>query len=450
MSTKRVRTLHFVVSGAMGGLAGFVLMEAVSGATGSGAGTRSGNVVEMGVYFTGFGLAVGAALGMTEGFVRKNWFRLCYGLGVGLLLGGLGGFVGGAAGQAVYGLVPLRYADASRSNVDLVITLDSSSSMRQFLFWGNDPFGRRKTAAKRLLERLSPDDRVAIVDFNEDARVRLPLAALATAEARRRTREAIDEVGSVGGTSLDAGLAVSFEVLRPTLGDGRDKHVMFLTDGQGEYTPERFSREVRAAVTVHAVGLGDAVDTHLLSEIAASTGGGYYPVGDSSDLIAVFDRIFTEHVAMTAAPDGRPGELLTPRWVLLLLRVLGWGVMGAMIGMGQGISYNTREDFGACVWGGLAGGVLGGALFDPVSTWSGLGEFGAVLPGRAVADIVVGAMIGGSMKLTQRSLVDKPGRETTTLLSMLPHKEKDAGGPGRGLDHREGGRGIQSRDSWSG
>ena len=432
MSTKRVRTVHFVVSSAAGGLVGFVLMEALPGGVVATGGTRSGNIFEMGVYFAGFGLAVGAALGMTEGLVRRNRRRAWYGLGIGLLLGGIGGFVGGASGQAVYGLVPLRYAGGS--TVDLVIALDASSSMGRLLF-GSDPRGRRKAAAKRVVERMSPNDRVAVVDFNAEGRVLLPLTSLATSDARREVRRAIDAVGSGGGTSLDAGLAAAFSVLRSTPGDGRDRHVIFMTDGQGEYTPERFGPEVTMGVTVHTVGLGDGVDAGLLHTIAASTGGDYYAASRASDLIAVFDDIFTEHVVMTAvAPEGGAGELLTPGWVLLLVRTLGWAVMGTLLGMGQGLSYNTREDFRACALGGLAGGAVGGALLHPLGTLTGVVGIGAGLPGRAIADVVVGAMIGGSMKLTQGSLVD-PG-QTTALLAIRPDAD---GGIMDVADRREGG-----------
>ena len=114
-----------------------------------------------------------------------------------------------------------------------------------------------------------------------------------------------------------------------------------------------------------------------------------------------------------AAPDDGSGELLTPGWVLLLLRVLSWGVVGAVIGMGQGVTYNTREDLRACTLGGLVGGLIGGGLFDPVSQFA---DFGAASTGRAIADVVVGAAIGGSMKLAQGALVANSGRRPTALL----------------------------------
>ncbi len=413
----KARSRHYILSGALGGLVGFLLMEALA-VFFRGGDTRADYLVHMALYFAGFGLAVGAALGLTEGLIARDRWRLWYGLIVGLLLGAVGGFCGGLVGQAIYGLVPLRYA--RQSNADLVIALDSSGSMRQMFFLGNDPWGRRKKAAKQLVDRLSTGDRVAVVDFDDEAEVLLPLTPMASAEARRRARQAVGQVDNSGGTNLDAGLSASLGVLDATRGDGRDKHVIFLTDGQGAYTPDAFPSQSMKGVVIHTVGLGSSVDADLLTAIAGSTGGKYYPVADAAELVAVFEQIFSEQVAMTDVAEGdEPGELLTPAWILVLLRILSWGAMGLAIGAGQGVRENTREDFRACALGGLIGGGLGGALFDPVSELTALG---AGLVGRALADVVVGAMIGGSIRLAQRQLVEASGKPTTTLLSVLPKK----------------------------
>src|ERR1700730_14099766 len=164
----RGRSRWFVTGGALGGLAGFAMMELVSSLL-PGAGTRSGDIFRMSVYFAGFGLAVGGALGVTEGVALKKAGRLLYGLILGLLLGGAGGFAGGAVGQFIYGLVPLRYA--GHSAVDIAISLDASGSMGGFFFFGNDPRGKRKEAAQQLIDRVSDADRIAIIDFNSQARM---------------------------------------------------------------------------------------------------------------------------------------------------------------------------------------------------------------------------------------------------------------------------------------
>lgn len=409
------RSIYFLFSGALGGLIGFCLMELVS-AFFDIKGSQGADLLHMAVYFAGFGLAVGGALGMTEGVLQKNRRRLRYGLLIGVFLGALGGFVGGFVGQAMIGFFPLRYAYPSQA--DLVFVLDSSGSMRQLLFWGNDPWGQRKKAARRLVGRLSNGDRVAVVDFDHQARVLLPLLALDSPEARSRAQYAIDQIDNSGGTNLDIGLGLGLEVLAETRDDGRDKHVIFLTDGQGEYTAAAFPPSVTEGIVIHAIGLGPEVDADLLRRIAEPTGGSYYPVSRASELLATFEKIFSEHIVMTqAAENGGQGELLTPAWLPWLLRVSSWGIMGLAIGFGQGVRENTREDLRACALGGCLGGLLGGALFDPLSE-AFVGGAGAW--GRGLADVVVGAMIGGSMRLAQARWTDN--RPTTRLTPALPEK----------------------------
>lgn len=415
----RTRSIHFVFSGALGGLVGFALMELVFSCY-SGDGSRLGTILDKGFYFAGFGLAVGAALGMTEGVVRRNRKRLWYGLVVGLLLGTLGGFAGGAAGQALYGLVPVRYAGTSHA--DVVIVLDSSGSMRQLLFFGSDPWGKRKKAAAKLVDRLSSTDRVAVVDFDHQARVLFPLTTLGSSQVRNAAKAGIARVDNTGGTYLTAGLYTAIQELLRHPAEGRDRHVIFLTDGQGEYNPAVLEPVLGDTVRIHTVGLGSDVDAALLSGIARQTGGGYYPVAKAGALIAAFEKIFSEHLDLTEQRGEAPedAEQLTHPVLLLVLRILGWAAVGLALGFGQGVRENTREDLRACGLGGLLGGALGGALFDPVSEMTALG---AGMVGRALADVVVGASIGGTLRMVQARLVEASGKPTTTLLSILPGRE---------------------------
>lgn len=418
-TVKRTRSWHFVVSGALGGFAGFVLMEVLRQISPAG-GTFRGDVLASALYFAGFGLAVGGALGMTEGLVKKDQRRLVYGLVMGLALGAVGGLLGGAVGQTIYSLFPHKYAGSSRADVALV--LDSSGSMKQLFFFGNDPSGQRRKAAAKLVDRLSDADRVTIVDFDETARVWLPLTRMDSPASRRAAKQAISRVDSVGGTHLTAGLHAALAALLAQPSGGRDRFVVFLTDGEGEYDPAVLAPAIQASVKIYTVGLGAEIDPRVLEDIATETGGAYYPVARAGDLIAVFDRIFTEHMgAMTEHRASGPEEaqLLTPVWILIFLRVLSWAAVGWLLGLGQGVRENTREDLRACAWGGLFGGALGGALFELAGPQIGLQ---AGLIGRLLADVTVGAFIGGTMRMAQARMVDKLERPTTPLLSVLPEK----------------------------
>ncbi|MEA2560970.1 MAG: hypothetical protein QOH06_2474 [Acidobacteriota bacterium] len=427
----RVRSQWFVLSGALGGLLGFALMEIGSQVV-PGAGTRSGDILRMSIYFAGFGLAVGSALGMTEGAVQKKPGRLVYGLFMGLVLGAAGGFAGGAVGQTIYGLVPLKYAGSS--NADLAIALDSSGSMAKpwFVFWndqrlGHDPDGERRKAAKNLIDRLSTTDRVAVVDFDNVASVLYPLNVMDSRSARRAAKAAVNRINDEGGTDLSAGLDAGIEELTSNRVEGRSQFLIFLTDGEGNYDPSSAQRARLAGIKIYTIGLGSEINPAVLESIAADTNGRYYPVEDAESLTALFEQIFTENIDMTSRAGGKPAEAaepLTSPIVLIILRILSWAVVGLAIGLGQGVRENTREDLRACALGGLLGGIMGGALFDPVTS---LVSVGAGLAGRALADVVVGACIGGSMRLAQVRMVEARGKPTTTLLAILPEKRGSLG-----------------------
>ncbi len=417
---RRLRSRYFIATGAAGGLFGFALMELVGGPAAA-HGSAGSNVAQMALYFGGFGLAVGALLGMTEGLVQRRPGRMVYGLFVGLLLGGLGGLLGGTVGQVFFGLLPIRYA--VRSKADVAIVLDSSGSMKTLLFWGNDPWGKRKDAARDLIDRLAPTDRVAVVDFDDRAKLLYPLSFLHSKAARQAAKSAADRVDSLGGTDLTAGLRAAVDALTAVPAAGRPRFVIFLTDGVGAFDPAVVARALASSITIYTVGLGSGVDAALLRDrISGPTGGEYFAVEQADGLRSVFSRIYTERIAMAARLGDAPqadSELLTSPALLVLFRIGSWALMGLVIGLGQGVRENTREDLRACAFGGFIGGLVGGGLFEPVSSIAGLGV-GAW--SRLLADVVVGASIGGTMRFAQERMVDALPK-TTRLVRILPERE---------------------------
>lgn len=412
---KRVRTKHFIATGALGGFVGFLLMEILRQLFPSG-GSWLGEVTALAFQFAGFGLAVGAALGMTEGLVQRKGWRLFYGLALGLLLGTVGGCAGGAVGQTIFSLLPTPKV-ASRPGTDLAIALDASSSMKQFFFFGNDPDGKRREAALKLVELLGATDRVAIVGFNHSAQLLLPLTRLESKSARQRARKAIQKIGNSGGTSLDAGLGASLAELGRWTENDHSQHVIFLTDGIGEFHDATLEPALANGIKIYTIGLGSGVDRQMLEGIASRTDGAYYPVDDANDLWIAFESIYQDNIGVDMASHAQEGGL--DPLLLFLFRVLSWGAMGLVIGLGQGVRENTTEDLKACSLGGLAGGLVGGALFNPISD---LLAFGSGVFGRCAADVTVGACIGGSMRFAQ-GLALQGDQPTRSLTVMLPEKE---------------------------
>ena len=91
----------YALSGAIGGLVGFLLMEPAQLLLLESLHPIPGSMI----YFAGFGLAVGAALGATEGIRSRDRGKIAYGLCAGLVLGAVGGAIGGAVGQVLFALL---------------------------------------------------------------------------------------------------------------------------------------------------------------------------------------------------------------------------------------------------------------------------------------------------------------------------------------------------------
>nr|HRC87449.1 vWA domain-containing protein [Thermoanaerobaculia bacterium] len=258
----------------------------------------------------------------------------------------------------------------------------------------------------------------------DTATVLFPLTELSSPEVRSAASDAVGKVDDSGKTSLTAGLSAGLAELEKARDPGRAQHLIFLTDGAGAYDPDLAVQAARAGIKIHTVGLGSEVNADLLGNIAHVTGGNYYPVAKASQLVATFNRILERATDMRQARGGHgapEAEALTNPWLHYTLRVLAWALMGLLLGLGQGLRYNTREDFRACGLGGLLGGALGGALFDPISSWL---AFSTGVIGRGVADTVVGASIGGSLRLLQEKLVEEAGKPTHQLVAFLPPSDR--------------------------
>lgn len=165
--------------------------------------------------------------------------------------------------------------------LDLALSIDSSGSMS----W-NDPDGLRRDAAKIFVDALLPEDRAAVVDFDSAARVLQPLTTNKDA-----VKGAIDRIDDFGGTNISAGVGTANNVLINNNDTDRGRVMILLTDGDGSWNPYYLNQAKQAHITIYTIGLGSAVNSGLLSTIAAETGGQYYQVASADELPEAFRRI---------------------------------------------------------------------------------------------------------------------------------------------------------------
>ncbi|AKB27795.1 hypothetical protein MSSIT_1076 [Methanosarcina siciliae T4/M] len=70
--------------------------------------------------------------------------------------------------------------------------------------------------------------------------------------------------------------------------------VILLADGQGSYSDYYTQQAINNDVTVYTIGLGSGVNSALLTNIATSADGQYFPVSSAEDLPDVFRTISGE------------------------------------------------------------------------------------------------------------------------------------------------------------
>ncbi len=165
----------------------------------------------------------------------------------------------------------------------LVLLLDRSGSMK------GARLDAAKTAALAAVYALDPTDQVAIVTFDTDADVVVPLQS---AGNQKPIAQQIAKIESGGGTAFVPALSAALAELGNS--KAASKHVLLFTDGESpsEGVSELIAKLRAANVTVSTIAVGDA-DTAFLGKISTSGNGHSYFVGD----LKVLPRVFARDIA---------------------------------------------------------------------------------------------------------------------------------------------------------
>ena len=187
--------------------------------------------------------------------------------------------------------------DVPAEGIDIVIALDTSSSMTQSDFGGQTRIDASKRVIVDFLAGLR-NDRAGVVIFSAEAMVLSPLT-LDYSAAQRLV--APIEAGKLlrDGTAIGTGLATALNAVRTST--ARSKVVVLLTDGQsntGDIQPLDAAQMAKVlGVRVYLIGAAQGaraasdVDEGLMRAMAALTGGQYYRVSDETALRNVYREI---------------------------------------------------------------------------------------------------------------------------------------------------------------
>jgi Ca-activated chloride channel family protein len=175
-----------------------------------------------------------------------------------------------------------------RRPAHLVYLVDVSGSMIR-----HNKLPLAKTSLKLLTNSLQPGDTVALCTYAGGVALVLPPT---TTEHRTQILEAIDRLGVNGGTAMEDGMKLAYDLAKKTLVKGDINRVIVLSDGDaniGATTHEAMLKEIKRyrgeGITLSTVGFGTTgYRDDMMERIADAGDGNYSFVDDEAQARRVF------------------------------------------------------------------------------------------------------------------------------------------------------------------
>jgi Ca-activated chloride channel family protein len=176
--------------------------------------------------------------------------------------------------------------EADRAPVNVAIVLDTSGSMQ------GEKIARAREAAAMAIQRLGPRDIASVIEYNETVRVIVPATRLTDLEP---VLAAIARLEAGGSTALFAGVAKGAEEARKFLDRGRVNRILLVSDGIANVGPssplelgDLGASLIKEGISVTTIGLGNAYNEDLMSQLARRSDGNHYFAEGSADLARIF------------------------------------------------------------------------------------------------------------------------------------------------------------------
>ena len=205
---------------------------------------------------------------------------------------------------------PPAPADRVRPPLHLVLVIDRSGSM------AGAKLATAIDAAAYLTRRLSPADELAIVTYDNDVRLNVPLAPAGTNAAQ--LEHALRGIYPGGMTNLSGGWLKGLEQLRAVPGGTGPKKILLLSDGQANQGITDTAVLVQMArgasddgVGTTTIGFGDGFDGDLMTGMADAGAGNAYFAATPEEAPGIFAAEFTglaSIVAQNLSVEVRPSE----------------------------------------------------------------------------------------------------------------------------------------------
>jgi pSer/pThr/pTyr-binding forkhead associated (FHA) protein len=264
-----------------------------------------------------------------------------------------------------------------------------------FTFNQSGAAGRLQAFAESVFQGPAAGYYILNLDFSAEGVVNSPLALLKSDSLNRRELTFKALAGLVGGAIgwLPVELA------------SHNSHL-----GEAQTTGELWAYYISAALAAGAIGAFitavDTSDPRLTPEAQSRFVRGFLICAGLSFLSTYLGNVVFNWVLQAGGvgftPDGQlvSGSVIT----LVIARLMGWGIDGALVGAGVGLATLTMDNVPKGAVGGLVGGAVGGIAFDLIGAVVG-GGLASRFFGEAVTGLAIGLFIGLVQELTKAAWV---------------------------------------------
>jgi Ca-activated chloride channel family protein len=177
---------------------------------------------------------------------------------------------------------------AARKNVNMVMLLDTSGSMR------GDKIDSLRDAAVQFVKQMGDEDYLTLVAFSSRPNTLIDHAKVGT--ARDEAIRQIQGLQARGDTSLYDAIGSATEMIKRTTGSQTTNALVVLTDGldtsSRRYVFDQALIDAAAAnnTTVFTIAYGDDADKELLQRLASQARGNFY-LGNEANIASIYQEM---------------------------------------------------------------------------------------------------------------------------------------------------------------
>ncbi|PYQ28057.1 MAG: marine proteobacterial sortase target protein [Acidobacteria bacterium] len=186
-------------------------------------------------------------------------------------------------------LMPPKASTGVRLPKESIFIVDTSGSM------AGTSLSEAKNALQLALDRLSPQDRFNVIEFNSVTHVLFNQPQQASPDVVARAKKWVDSLVSTGGTEMLPALQAA--LLNQSPGDGVVRQVVFMTDG-GVGNEEQLLTFIRTNLgqsRLFTVGIGSAPNSHFMRGAARFGRGTFTYIGSVTEvqekMTALFEKL---------------------------------------------------------------------------------------------------------------------------------------------------------------